>query len=96
MTPSFGTMIKSRRLGWGKSERHGCFIRMSDGPDLPGGVRSSIIELCPLNAIPSKKIGYHRCWWEQEGILDMIPWLRGVTRIKKYIRVTVNDEGVIL
>ena len=93
--PSLGTMIRSRRLGWGLSCKHGCFVRMSDGPDLPTG-RTSVIELCPLNSVPSKKIGYHRVWWDTPGILDMIPWLRGVTKIKQYVAVTVDDDGNIL
>jgi hypothetical protein len=95
-SPSLGTMIRSRRLGWGLSRKHGAFIRMSDGPDTPSG-RTTVIELCPVNAVPSKKCpsGFHRVWWETPDILEMIPWLRGVTRIKRYVSVVINDEGEI-
>lgn len=59
----------------------------------------TLIELAPHNAVPSKKckgeVGDFRVWWETLGILDMIPWLRGVTRIKKFIAVFVDDDGNI-
>lgn len=92
MKPSFGTMIRARRLGWGLSNRHGGFIRMSDADG-----SNSLIEFCPIHEVPSKKRGYHRCWWEGgDGILDMIPWLRFVRCIKRYFGVLVDDNGMIL
>lgn len=90
-SPSFGTMIRAGRLGWGLSHKHGAFIRIWDEPN--GKI---VVELHPTNGVPKYKTdtGHHRVWWETPAILDMIPWLRGVTRIKKYVRVTVNDEGI--
>jgi hypothetical protein len=90
-TPSLGTMIRARRLGWGLSNRHGAFIRMSND-----GGEQSMIELCPINAIPSKKIDYHRCWWDTPEILQMVPWLAMIRKVKKYIAVTVNEHGQIV
>ncbi len=93
MSPSLGTMIRARRLGWGQSKKHGAFIRMSDA-----GPGRSLIELCPVNAIPGKKTPHreHCCWWDDPGILDMIPWLRPVRRIKRYIAVVLDDHGAIV
>lgn len=91
-SPSFGTMIRAARLGWGLSRKHGCFIRMVDL-----GLDKNVIELCPIHNVPSKKSENrtYRVWWEQPGILDLIPWLRRVREIKRYIRVVVNDVGEI-
>lgn len=89
--PSLGIMIRARRLGWGLSKRHGCFLRMSNN----GGERS-VIELCPINAVPQKKLKTdHRCWWETPEILDMLPWLKYVTAIKNYVVVAVGEHGEI-
>lgn len=89
---SFGSHIRAYRLGWGKSGKHGCFIRMSDS-----GPGATLIELCPLNDIPNKKLkGLHRCWWDNPGIVDMIPWLKGVKEIKTYIAVVIDDDGKIV
>ena len=91
--PSFGTMIRATRLGWGLSRQHGCFIRMTDLDR-----QRSLIELCPVHDVPIKKTEgrYHRVWWDEPSILDLIPWLRGVKEIKRYIRVIVDDEGRIV
>lgn len=95
MIPSFGSNIRAGRLGFKWSAKHGAFIRMST----PAADRS-LIELAPYNAVPSKKckgeVGYFRVWWETPEILDMLPWLRGVTRVKKYIAVMIDDDGNIL
>lgn len=92
-TPSFGTMIRAARLGWGLAREHGCFIRMSDA-----GESRSQIELCPLNEVPSKKSlgGHHRVWWESPDILKKIPWLIRIRKVHKYIVVIVDDEGAIV
>ena len=90
--PALGPMIRAKRLGWGLSRRHGAFVRMSDAEGM-----NSRIELCPLDAVPSKKLkGDHRCWWEDEGILGLLPWLKYVTRIKRYVCVVVDERGTIL
>jgi len=88
--PSFGSNIRAARLGWRWSDRHGAFIRMSDA-----GPGQSLIELAPADGLPGTRCsgGFHRCWWEQPGILDMIPWLRPVRRVKRLVRVVVDDEG---
>lgn len=89
---SLGTMIRAARLGWRKSDRHGAFIRISDWRDHRGSYH--LVELCPINSVPSKKIGFFRCWWEGGyEVLDMIPWLRMVRKAKTYIAVIVDDEG---
>ena len=93
-TPSFGTMIRAARLGWGHAKRHGCFIRMSDADGM-----NSRIELCPLHKIPSERTAHknHRCWWENgQSILDEIPWLKPVRAIKRYVCVVVDEAGSIL
>lgn len=93
MTRSFGSNIRAARLGYHWSERHGAFIRMATaGP-------RTFIELAPANSVPNKsatKIKDHRCWWEQGDVLSMIPWLRNVRRIKRYIAVEVDDNGNIV
>ena len=88
-SPSFGTMLRARRLGWEYSKQHGFFIRMSTIGDL------SYIELAPENEIPKNKTpgGWHRCWWDDPSILDLIPWLRFVKKVKKYIEIEVDDHG---
>jgi hypothetical protein len=59
----------------------------------------NFIELAPASGVPNKsatKIKEHRCWWEQGDILGMIPWLRNVRRVKRYIAVEMDDNGNIL
>lgn len=94
-TPTLGPRIRAARLGWGYAPRHGCFARISD---VAGG--NFRIELCPVRAVPSTKakpFGNYRVWWENDpAILDMIPWLRGVRRIKRYVCVVVDEDGTIL
>lgn len=89
---AFGTNIRACRLGWHRSEKHGCFVRMSN---FCGKI---LVELCPPDAVPIYKTpgGVHRCWWDSPEILDMLPWLRGVKRIKAYIAVEVGDDGSIV
>lgn len=85
-------MIRAIRLGWGLSRQHGCFIRMTDSKEM-----NSIIELCPIDAISKKTFDkYYRRWWDSPEILQMIPWLKGITSIKKYICVEVDVQGKIL
>lgn len=96
--PSLGTMIRSRRLGWGHVPAHGCFLRASDA----GAPDRFRIELCPPDAIPARgtKGGTHyRAWWEGDGgdaLLALLPWLRNVRRVKKYISVIVDESGAIV
>lgn len=92
-TPSFGTNIRAYRLGWGYAKAHGCFIRMSDADG-----ENSRIELCPISDVPVNKTpGHsHRCWWDSPSILTMIPWLRMVRRIKRYVCVIVDTHGAII
>jgi hypothetical protein len=89
--PSFGSRIRAYRLGYAWSNRHGAFIRIAtDGP-------KNIIELAPASGVPKKTaVKEYRVWWEQPQMLDMIPWLRGVRRIKKPVRVEVDDNGEIV
>jgi hypothetical protein len=94
--PTLGPRIRAARLGWGWAAQHGCFVRISDA-----GADTFRIELCPPRAVPSKKSpahGNYRVWWEGDGetILNGLPWLRGVRRIKRYICVIVNDDGAII
>lgn len=93
MTPTLGPRIRAARLGWGYTPKHGCFVRISDVAH-----DRFRIELCPVNAVPAKKCaGGYRVWWENDpAILDMIPWLRGVRRIKRYVCVVVDEHGTIL
>ena len=90
--PGFGTVLRSHRLGWYYSPRHGCNIRMSTAGKL------NVIELCPTNEVPRHKTetGNFRCWWDDTQILDMLPWLQPVRKIKKYVRVLVGDNGEIV
>lgn len=92
-TPSLGTTIRAARLGWGYAPRHGCFVRMEDVGD-----DHNRIELCPTNAIPSKKTPsrFHRCWWESPEVLDLIPWLANVRAVHRYVSVIVDSDGRIL
>lgn len=90
---SLGTTIRAARLGWGFSERHNCFIRMSDD-----GKNTTMIELCPADDIPSKKTKYgtHRVWWDEPDLLNLLPWLKPVREVKAYIAVIVGDSGEII
>jgi hypothetical protein len=93
ITRPFGSTIRAYRLGFHWSERHGAFIRIStDGP-------RNVVELAPVDGIPVKTTTKaHRCWWEGDGprMLDMMAWLRGVRRVKRYICVEVDDNGDIV
>jgi hypothetical protein len=62
------------------------------------GDTGGVVELAPLDAVPSGKSpgGYHRRWWDEPGILDELPWLRHVKRVKKYVRLVVDDHGNIV
>lgn len=95
MTPprKFGTNIRAARLGFHWSEQHGAFIRMATAGE------RTFIELAPASGVPNKsaaRLKDHRCWWEEVGILDLIPWLRNVRRIKRYVAVEVDDNGNIV
>lgn len=87
-------MIRATRLGWGHAKAHGCFVRMSDA-----GPHTFRIELCPTDAVPKDHTpgGSHRVWWENgQAVLEMIPWLKWVRAIKRYICVIVDEHGAIV
>lgn len=87
--PSLGPTIRAARLGWHWSNRHGAFIRISTPDDM-----RNVIELAPVDDIPTAKLkGDHRRWWDSPEILDMIPGLSMVNRVKKYIRFEVDEHG---
>jgi hypothetical protein len=91
--PHLGPRIRAARLGWGYSAKHGAFIRISDAGE------HHRIELCPPDGVPSRKSpdhGNYRVWWEGESPLGLIPWLKPVRRIKRYVCVVVDDHGTIL
>jgi hypothetical protein len=85
--------LRAHRLGWNWSDDHESFIRISTPKH---GV--NVVELCPFDAVPKGKTetGEHRCWWDDPSILLMLPWLRGVRRAKKHIRVVCDDDGKIV
>lgn len=95
--PSFGATLRGFRLGWRFSPQHGAFIRMTDSND-----GRNYIELAPITGIPSKsaipgmKIHHHRAWWDDPPILELLPWLRPISKVLKYIAVECNDEGRII
>lgn len=89
--PSFGSMIRGKRLGYGWSHRHGCFVRISgEGP--PWEIR-----LAPDRGIPTGGTkGEYRCWWDNkdgEDVLDMIEPLRQVRGVKRPLMFFVDDNG---
>lgn len=90
--PSFGTNIRAFRLGWGLAKKHGCWIRMSTAGE------ENRVELCPVDKVPSKQVrtGFHRRWWNEPSILEMLPWLKPIVRVKQHISVVVNDDGEIV
>lgn len=93
MTRTFGSNIKAARLGYHWSERHGAFIRM-----VTVGSRM-FVELAPASGVPNKsetKSKDYRCWRDDDSILDRIPWLRNVRRIKRYVAVEVDERGNIV
>lgn len=92
-TPSFGTMIRAARLGWGLASAHGCFIRMSDADGM-----NTRIELCPLHEVPREKPkGSYRVWWKNgREILNGLPWLKPIRAIKRYVAVVIDEHGVIV
>lgn len=92
-TRPFGANIRACRLGFHWSERHGAFIRMSTAGE------RNIVELTPADAVPMKGVksrDRYRVWWDDPAILDALPWLRNVRRIKRYVAVEVNDDGEIV
>lgn len=92
--PTLGPRIRAARLGWGYAPRHGCFVRISDFAH-----DRFRVELCPVNAVPGHKSpnhGNYRVWWDTPEMLDMIPWLRNVTRVKKYVCVVVDEHGGVV
>lgn len=90
---TFGKALRAARLGYGFSEKHRAFIRLSD--PMSGKVHISVVpedKLIPATA-PGK---YHRCWWEGpdhgQNLLDMVPVLRHLTRVKTTIGFYVDAE----
>lgn len=90
-TPNLGPQIRAARTGFRWSARHGSFIRITTSG------RRNFIELCPANELPSScKKQQYRCWWEEPGLIDMIPWLRQVRKIKRYVQYEIDDNGTII
>lgn len=81
--PTFGAVLRGARLGWHWSARHGGFIRLSvEGT-------KAVVQLHPNSLMPSRKGGDYVCWWEDPGLLDCIPQLRRVVKVRRPIYFTV-------
>lgn len=102
-SPKFGTYIKGARLIYKWSNRLGSFMRMSP---LNFGTR---IELEPYDTDfceskhSKKDKSPHFIWWQDENedydpdtMIDLIPCLRMVKRIKRRVVFDVDDNGEII
>lgn len=94
ITPTFGTILKGYRLGFGWSREHQCFIRLCEVGNL------YCVELAPgdqgARGIPNKTASKeHRCWWDtgSKGIIEMIEPLKQIKAVKKYTRIYLDEQG---
>jgi uncharacterized Zn finger protein len=91
---SFGRTLRAYRLGYAPSEKHGAFIRLEMVDDA-----SVNVTLIPLNhRVPDgRRKKLHVVWWESsesKQILDLIPALKNVRRVKKVISFDIDiDTG---
>lgn len=76
------------RLGYHWVDRINAFMRMSyDGNNV-------LVELVPLGHKMSKGPELHICFWEgEEDIIDYIPCLKYVCKVKRSIQFMLNDQG---
>jgi hypothetical protein len=91
---TFGMVLRAARLGYHISDKHRAFVRISDVDE-----RTLNITLAPLAAHVPKQGGnkMHYCWWEQKDdgeppLLDLIPSIRAVRRVKKVISFDIDRE----
>lgn len=90
-TRTIGPTIRATRLGFCWSDQHGSFIRFSTI-----GSRN-FIELAPSDDIPKKPhTKEYRCWWETDGFLNHVPWLKNIRYVKRYLLIELDDHGNII
>jgi hypothetical protein len=89
---SFGRTLRAYRLGYAPSHKHGAFIRLEVVND-----KAVNVTLVPLShQVPAgnrKKL--HVVWWESreaKKILDLIPAIKGIRRVKEIISFDVDAE----
>lgn len=91
---SFGSMLRAYRLGYRYSDKHRCFIRMSDGPSR--GIYR--VELAPISRIPNKTGSKeHRCWWDDGAtLLDLCKPLTALCGVKRPLTFYVDANGELI
>jgi len=92
---SFGATLRAYRLGYRISEKRGAFVRLADNPD----GKTVNVTLVPRDRQVPRERGMskeHRCWWESpiggEALLDMIPAIRNVKKVKRTISFDVDFQ----
>lgn len=90
---SLGAKIRSRRLRWNHSARRHAWVRIADlGPGLWR------IELAPDEKLPPPHKGHLAYRIVDDGLdemLDMIPTLAAVRKVKRYIVFNVGEHGEV-
>lgn len=89
---SFGRTLRAYRLGYAPSHKHGAFIRLEIVDD-----KSVNVTLVPLNhQVPnSSRKKLHVVWWESQEskkVIDLIPALKNVRRVKKIVSFDIDIE----
>lgn len=93
---SFGVTLQAFRLGYRISDKRRAFVRIAENADK----RTLNVTLVPLyQRVPGtkgRKGKMHYCWWETdekgEDVLDLIPAIRHVRRIKQTLSFDVDKE----
>lgn len=87
---TLGTRIRSLRLGYHWSARHGAWIRIAGGGDKP--IR---VDVAPEDKIPAVRGDRepHRVWWDDTTIIDGITLLKHVRRVNKPFSFIIDDSG---
>lgn len=95
MTDRMGQKIKALRLGYAFSSRLSAWVRISDFSH-----DRYLVELVPSTQIlPSRPAGanvYRDIKGCADDILDHIPLMKRVVRVKKQLSFVVNNDGEIV
>jgi hypothetical protein len=89
---SFGRTLRAYRLGYARSDKHGAFIRLEMVDDA-----SVNVTLVPLSQrVPAgRRKKLHVVWWESpesKQVLDLIPAVKNVRRVKKIVSFDIDIE----
>ncbi len=90
----FGKVLRCYRLGFHWWDKGQCMVRVSDIHD------GWAIEMQPPDGPVQawgKRPSCHVCWWEGgQAVLDEVACLERLLPLQNYVRVRVDDEGVLV